>query len=97
MVVTRIGPMSIARISGVLYALMGLVIGGLVSAVSVVGGALSPADSPIGAGGIMAFGAAAVFLFPIMYGVIGFVSALIGAALYNVLAGAVGGIEIDLR
>jgi len=37
-----------------------------------------------------------IFL-PIMYGVIGFIAGAIGAALYNLVAGVVGGIEIEVE
>ena len=96
MVVTRVGPMSVARIAGVLYALMGLVFGGFVSLAS-IGGAMAGAANESGLGGMMALGAAAVFMFPIIYGFFGFLMTLIGAALYNVLAGVLGGIEIETR
>jgi len=96
MIVTRIGPMSVARIAGVLYALMGLVFGGFVSLAS-IGGAMTGAGASNGLGGMMMFGAAAVFMFPIIYGFFGFLMTLVGAALYNVLAGVLGGIEVDMR
>src|SRR6476469_6762361 len=95
MVVTRIAPMSVARIAGVLYALMGLVFGGFVSLASIGGAMTGTAEGALG--GMMAFGAAAVFMFPIIYGFFGFLMTLIGAALYNVLAGVLGGIEIETQ
>ena len=95
MVVTRIAPISVARIAGVLYALMGLVFGGFVSLASLGGAMTGAAQGPLG--GMMMFGAAAVFMFPIVYGFFGFLMTLIGAALYNVLAGVLGGIEIDMQ
>ena len=36
-------------------------------------------------------------MFPVLYGGVGFVATLIGAWLYNVVAGLVGGIEMDLQ
>jgi hypothetical protein len=95
MIVRRVGPMSFAKISGALYALMGLIFGGIVSLISIVGGAMSPDDS----GGMfgMLFGAAAIIVLPIFYGVLGFITSLIAAALYNMLASAVGGVELDLQ
>lgn len=42
------------------------------------------------------FGAGAIVVLPIFYGVLGFVFAGIGAAIYNLVAGWVGGIEIDM-
>jgi hypothetical protein len=44
----------------------------------------------------MLFGAGATVAAPILYGVIGFVSTLIAAWLYNVIAGFVGGVEVDI-
>ena len=45
----------------------------------------------------MLFGAAAIIVLPIFYGVLGFVFSLIGAALYNVVASVVGGVELDVQ
>ncbi len=92
MVVKRIGPMSVAKITGTLYALIGLIAGAVISAVSVVGGAFGGGDA--GLVGIV-FGAAAVILLPLVYGGVGFVMTLIGAGLFNLVAGWVGGIELQ--
>ena len=96
MIVTRVGPMSVARIAGVLYALMGLIVGLFMSAATAVGVLNPGGDSPEFPGAVM-FGAAAVFVLPIVYGFIGFVMSLIGAAMYNALASTVGGVEIETR
>jgi len=40
------------------------------------------------------FGFAALIMFPLMYGAIGFIGGLIWAALYNVVAGWIGGVEL---
>jgi hypothetical protein len=80
----------------VLYALMGLLFGGLISVISIVGGAFVPQDESSGMFGAM-FGAAAIVILPIFYGVLGFVFSLVGAALYNAVASAVGGIEMDVQ
>jgi len=93
MVIKRIGPMSLARISGILYALVGFVIGCAFSVASVVGGI--PQGGPEPPGG-MAFGASAVFVLPIAYGFLGFITSLMGAMIYNALAGFIGGIEIEV-
>ena len=96
MVIRRIGPLSFAKITGVLYGLMGLIFGAIISLVSLVGGAFAPPGSDAGPMGML-FGAAAVVVLPIFYGVLGFVMSLIAAALYNLAAGWVGGIEIDVQ
>jgi hypothetical protein len=43
------------------------------------------------------FGVGAVIMFPILYGAFAFVASLISAALYNLLASWVGGIEVELQ
>jgi hypothetical protein len=45
----------------------------------------------------MLFGVGAIIILPIFYGALTFVFALIGAALYNAVAGWVGGVEMDLQ
>jgi hypothetical protein len=42
------------------------------------------------------FGVGAIVLFPVIYGCMGFIASLIGAWLYNILAGMVGGVELDV-
>jgi hypothetical protein len=95
MVINRIGPMSCARITGTLYAIMGIVIGAIFSIAALAGG--FSADSSEANDFPQMFGVAAIIIFPVLYGGIGFVATLIAAWLYNVLAGAVGGIELDIQ
>jgi hypothetical protein len=99
MTITRVGVLSFAKIGGILYAVLGLVGGAIFSLIAMVGGfAAAAASDGNGAGGFAAlFGVGAIILFPIMYGVFGFVGTLIMAALFNLAAGMVGGIEVDAR
>ncbi len=92
MVINRVGPISVAKVVGLLYAILGLVMGAIVSLVSALGGFSAGRGAP----GPF-FGAAAVVFFPVAYGVVGFLMTLIITWLYNGLARLVGGIEIDLR
>jgi hypothetical protein len=94
MVIKRINPMSFAKVSGTLYALMGLLIGAMFSLIGLVGGAASNESMGMGFGAIMGVGA--IIFFPILYGILGFVFSLIGAWLYNIVAGMVGGIEFEV-
>src|SRR5262245_38364997 len=91
MVIQRVGPVSCAKIVGTLYAVLGLVFGAVFSVFAMVGGAASD-NSGFGAMGAL-LGVGAIVLLPICYGALGFISTFIGAWLYNLLAGAVGGIE----
>lgn len=95
MVIKRLAPLSFAKLSGILYAIMGLVFGGLFSLIALAGGFASDADGAAGVGAMIGVGA--VVVFPILYGLIGFVTTLIGAALYNLAAGIVGGVELDVQ
>ena len=96
MTITRIRPLSFAKISGTLYVLLGLVGGGIISLIALVGG--FPPDTS-GAPGFarVLFGVGAVVVLPILYGGLGFLATLIAAWLYNVVAGFVGGVEIDVQ
>lgn len=94
MVIRRFEPLSCAKIVGTIYAVLGIVFGAMFSLVSLFGAfAGGDRSSPF----IALFGVGAVIVLPIFYGMLGFVSALIGAWLYNALAGALGGIEMDIQ
>ena len=95
MTITRVGPLSCAKVAGLLYVIVGLVFGAFVSLASMAGGlaANNEAGSTFGA----LFGVGAIILIPIFYGCLGFVMTLIGAFLFNLCAGMVGGIEVDAR
>jgi len=94
MVIKSVGAVSCAKVAGLLYGVMGLIFGALVSLVSLAGGFAS--DDAGGAMFGVLFGMGSIVLLPILYSVLGFVVTLIGAWLYNVAAGVVGGIEIDV-
>ena len=98
MVLKRVGVWSVARIAGALYASLGLFFGAIFALVSIVAGGLLPTEGPDAAPAFLGvlFGAGAVVFLPIVYGSLGMVMAAISAGLYNLLARAVGGIEIEL-
>ena len=95
MVIKRIVPLSLAKIAGTLYAIMGLVFGCIFSMIALVGGFGSEASQFSGLRVII--GGGAIIFLPIFYGVLGFVAMLVGAWIYNILAGVVGGIELDVQ
>ena len=98
MTITRVGPSSAAKVAGLLYVVIGLIAGALVSLFSMAGAAIG-AGSGNGDGAMFGalFGVGAIILLPIFYGFFGFVGTLLMAALFNVAAGMVGGIEVDAR
>jgi hypothetical protein len=95
MIVKRIGPLSFAKLGAVLHAVMGLVVGGIFSLVGLAGGFASETAGAAGIGAIV--GVAAIVVFPIFYGLMGFLITLFTAWLYNFAADFVGGIEIDVQ
>ena len=99
MILKRIGPMSLAKISGILYMVLGLFIGllfALFGLIGAVAGAFSSGETQSPFFGIF-FGFGAIFIMPILYGLIGFVMGVVSAALYNIVAGFTGGVELDLE
>jgi hypothetical protein len=83
-----------------MYAAMGLIFGALFACVALIGGSLVPRNSDaaaFGAGAGMGFGVGAIVLFPMVYGALGVVFGALSAWLYNVFAGIVGGIEVQLE
>lgn len=82
--VRRFGVLQTAKVIAVLYALIGLVFVPIFLIVSMV----SPDKSGLGMGFSL--------LMPILYGVLGFVFTAISCAIYNFVAGLVGGIELEL-
>lgn len=95
MVIKGIAPLSFAKVAGTLYAVMGLVLGCIFSLVAMAGGFGAGTSRAAGFGAIVGVGA--IIFLPILYGVLGFIGTLIAAWLYNVIAGVVGGIELDVQ
>jgi hypothetical protein len=95
MVIKRVGPLSCAKIVGTLYIFVGLVMGGIFSLAAMAGAfASDTTEAPL----IGAFlGVGSIIFFPLLYGCLGFISTLIGAWLYNIVAGFVGGVEMEVQ
>lgn len=94
--ISRIGVLSLAKIMGVLYAFLGLVIGGFISLFAILGAGFAARQnegSPLG----FLFGVAAIVVAPIFYGCLGFIGGLVTAPIYNLAAKLAGGIEVDLE
>lgn len=88
----RIGIFSSFKVMGVLYAMVGLVAGALLSLLSLAGFAAGGRQGFVG----MLFGAAAIIIMPILYGILGAISGAIGALIYNLVARITGGLEVEL-
>jgi hypothetical protein len=100
MVIKRVSPLSIAKISFVLYAVIGLIIGGFFGLFGAAIGSLGALGGEHQASSMFPaafFGVGAIVILPIVYGVMGAIFAAIGAFIYNIVAGWVGGIEIEVQ
>jgi hypothetical protein len=82
--VRRFGIGQTAKVVGILYGLMGLIFLPILLLASML--------SPNGLG----YGIGFAIALPILYGICGFIFTAIACAIYNWVAGMVGGIEVDL-
>lgn len=94
--IRRFGVLSVGKMMGLTYALIGLIFGAIFSLFAIMGSAIGMAeDASAGMAGML-FGAGAIIIVPLFYGLIGFIAGLIGSAIYNLVAGIGGGIEVEL-
>jgi len=98
MTLKSLGVLSCGKISGLMYAAIGIIVGLVFSMFSMLGAAMGIAENePGGAVLGLVFGVGAIIVMPIFYGVIGFVGGLLSALFYNLMAGLFGGIEMELE
>ena len=90
--IKRLDVVSVATILGVLYAILGLIFGIIFAIVGTA--TMGIADLPSGLG--LFFGAGAIIFLPIFYGILGFIVGAIVAFFYNIIAGRIGGIKMEL-
>jgi hypothetical protein len=96
MIVTRVSPWSVAKIAALLYGIIGLVIGAVISVLALVFGTAMAAqrdDAWIGT----VFGVSAIVVLPILYGIGGGIMAAFSAFVYNIAARMVGGVRIEVE
>ena len=92
-VLKHVAPGSAFKVGLVVYGFMGLIVGAICTVVAFAGMQFAPhSQLPFGRG----MGIVAVVMCPILYGLIGGIGAAIGAAIYNLASGWVGGLELDI-
>lgn len=98
-----VDPLQAGKMLGVLYAAMGLIFIPFILLFSLVG-ALVPelqgggnSDVSIGMGVAVGIGLGMAVLMPALYGVMGFVSGIVSALVYNLVAKWIGGIQFELE
>jgi len=99
MVIRRIRVLSLVKVLSLIYATIGLVAGALLSLASVFA-----ASAGWNFGQDLAhtwlsvlFGAGAIIILPIVYGIMGLIVGFLVSVVYNTIARTVGGVEIDLE
>jgi hypothetical protein len=89
--------LSVAKISGLCYGVMGLIfVPFFVLAGVIAGMAGKQAGGPGQAFGA-AFGVGMAIMMPILYGIMGFLMGALGAFIYNVISKWIGGIEVEIE
>lgn len=100
--IKKLGPLSVAK----MYAAMAFVIsllfavpyGLFIIGFSLFGASLGKGSEALAVGGASIVGGiVAIVAIPIIYTIVAFISGLIGALIYNIFAGMVGGIEIEVE
>lgn len=100
--IKRIAPLQAGKMFGALYGCLGLIFLPFFALAGVAGAFAQHAQQVQNAPGPpAAFITAMMFgfgvLMPIIYGVMGFVFGVITAAIYNLIAGWIGGIEVEVE
>lgn len=92
--ITNVDVMAIAKLLGILYAVLGLVVGLFMALAALVGTIAGGGDAMVG--GVLT-GVGAVVFLPIFYGIAGFIGGAFSALLYNFVAGMVGGMILEVE
>ena len=97
--VERIGILSLGVVTGVVYAVLGLLVGLLFACVSFLGAGemavlMEEATGITGSAALLSV--AYALCLPVLYGVAGFIAGVIVALVYNAVAATVGGVRIGL-
>jgi hypothetical protein len=92
--INKIGVFSLGKIFALVYGIIGLILGAFMSLFFLANGSMMGTR---GAAIEMMFGAGSVIIIPIFYAVIGFIVGIITAAVFNVVTGFAGGLEIEVE
>ncbi|MCQ6963338.1 hypothetical protein [Methanolobus chelungpuianus] len=91
--ITKISVLSLGKIMGIIYAILGLIFGIIMTLFSFT---MGPMMYSQGTGGML-FGAGAIIALPIFYCVLGFLSGVITALVFNAVTGVIGGLELEVE
>ena len=103
MTIRRFNVFSVAKIQGFLGFVIGLLIGVVYGLIFMIFGAAISSLAPqgdsqaMGGVGAIVIGLIVMIAVPIFYGILGFIGGAIGALVYNLAAGVVGGLKFELE
>jgi len=98
MILKRIGPLSLGKIMGILYGFLGIFIGIVFSGIGLIGYLIGQSiDSSAEPIASILFGIGGLFILPLLYGLMGFLSGVVTAAIYNVIVKFIGGLELEFE
>ena len=103
MAIRRFNVFSVAKIQGFLAFVIGLLIGVIYGFAFMIFGAAISSLAPqgdsqaMGGVGAIVIGLVIMIAVPILYGILGFIGGAIGALVYNLAAGVVGGLKFELE
>ena len=92
-----IDAVSCGKLLGLMYAIIGLIIGGLAAIASLLGAAGPQAQGGGNAVMILGAGVGSLVIFPFLYGILGFIGGIVSAFIYNFVAGLIGGIVLNFH
>ena len=99
--IKRIAPLQAGKMLGVLYGCMGLIFLPIFMLAGAAGAFAQHAQGGNASGAPAAAVAGIMFgmglFMPVIYGVMGFLLGIIGAAIYNLIARWIGGIEVEVE
>ena len=103
MTIRRFNVFSVAKIQGFLGFVIGLLIGVIYGVIFMIFGAAISSLAPqgdsqaMGGVGAIVIGLVIMIAVPIFYGILAFIGGAIGALVYNLAAGVVGGLKFELE
>ena len=89
----KIDVMSLAKLQAIVMAFFGL-IAGIFAAI--FGGAIGALAGTMGIGAVGSMGLLSIVVMPITYAIMGFIGGALFAILYNLVAGWIGGVQLEL-
>ena len=93
----RIEPVSAGKMYGGTIALFGGLIGLLYAALLILAGLFAATEEAAAGVGMMVGGVALAVFIPVFYGFFGFIAGIILAFIFNMVAGWVGGLDLQFK